>query len=85
MITLVKNGVYMEVGTEQLASLFERNGYVRVGTANIEEEVAKPEKVEEPKPIEELVKEEEPEAVEPIPEPTPAKPKRRTRRKATAE
>ena len=91
MITLVKNGVYMEVGTEQLASLFERNGYVRVGTANIEEEVAKPEKVEEPKPIdkpaeaEEPVKEEEPEAVEPIPEPTPAKPKRRTRRKATAE
>lgn len=91
MITLVKNGVYMEVGTEQLASLFERSGYVRVGGANIEEEVEKPipveepEKVEGPKAAEEPKPDEEPEGVEPIPEPTPTKPKRRTRKKAVAE
>ena len=44
MITLVKNGVYMEVSTDQLASLFERNGYARVEAA------AEPKPVEEPEP-----------------------------------
>ena len=79
MITLVKNGVYMEVSTDQLASLFERSGYVRVGSANISELVEEPKaeetvREEEPK-VEEAVKEEEPE-----PEPK-AKPKRRSRKK----
>lgn len=77
MITLVKNGVYMEVSTDQLASLFERSGYVRVGSANISE------LVEEPK-AEETVKEEEPKVEEAVKEEEPkpeTKPKRRGRKK----
>jgi len=70
MITLVKNGVYMEVSTEQLASLFERNGYVRVEAEKTVETA------EEPKTVETAA---EPKTVE---EPEPAKPKRRSRKKS---
>ena len=50
MITLVKNGVYMEVSTDQLASLFERNGYVRAEAEETVEAAEEPKAVEEPEP-----------------------------------
>lgn len=55
MIILEKNGIKMEVCTEVQASVFERNGYVRVnGADNIP--LPKPEQVEEAETVEEAPK-----------------------------
>ena len=57
MITLVRDGIVMEVATELQASVFERSGYKRVEkvepvpvTEPVQVVAPEPEKVEEPKP-----------------------------------
>lgn len=47
MITLEKDGLKMEVGTELQASAFEKNGYVRVTAEPAKEPEQKQEKTEE--------------------------------------
>lgn len=76
MITLIKDGIIMEVPDELRASLFLRNGYKRLEDAEAEptplvEETAE---AEPTTVVEEAVKAEEP---------NPEKPKRRSRKKTT--
>lgn len=93
MITLVRDGIVMQVASELQASVFERNGYVRVADGTTEgrdnageqETVApatQPAKASEKVTLDEQpAKEEKPVEADPAPE----KPKRRRRRKTDTE
>ena len=94
MITLVRDGIVMQVASELQASVFERNGYVRVDTdgttegrdnAGEQETVApatQPAKASKKMTLDEQSAKEE---VTVEADPAPEKPKRRRRRKADTE
>ena len=58
MITLIRDGIVMEVATELQASVFERSGYVRIEKPVAKVAAGKPKDVDVPeKVIEEIQKE----------------------------
>ena len=81
MITLVRDGIVMQVASELQASVFERNGYVRVDTDGTTEGRDNAGEQETVAPATQPAKEEKPVEADPAPE----KPKRRRRRKADTE
>ena len=77
MITLMRDGIVMEVATELQASVFLRSGYVRVEKAPAE--IKKPERNFATDKVKETAPKAEPEPETPV---ETAKPKRNIRRKS---